>query len=146
MFKSASRFSKAGFTLIELMVVVAIIAILAAIAYPSYLDSVRKSRRADGLAALTAAQVAQEKYRANHTTYGTLDQIGTGGTSPDSYYAMTVSGIISDFATCAISGSPSSTNFAIKASGQNGQDQDTGCTALCVDETGTFYPTACIRK
>jgi len=38
---------QAGFTLIELMIVVAIIAVLASVAYPSYQSYVIKSKRAD---------------------------------------------------------------------------------------------------
>jgi type IV pilus assembly protein PilE len=41
--------SNAGFTMIELMVVIAIMAILTMIAYPSYQESIRK---ADGLMGL----------------------------------------------------------------------------------------------
>ena len=60
-----------GFTLIELMVTVAIVAILAVIAYPSYQDYVRKSRMADGKAAILDVQLAQERFRANCPSYAT---------------------------------------------------------------------------
>jgi type IV pilus assembly protein PilE len=66
----------AGFTLIELMVVVAIMAILAAIAIPSFTEQVRKSRRTDAIQGLGDIQLKQERWRANHTTYGTGANIG----------------------------------------------------------------------
>lgn len=58
-----------GFTLIELMVVIAILGVLAAIAYPSYKSYVLKSRRAEAFGMLQRAQLAQEKYRLNHSSY-----------------------------------------------------------------------------
>lgn len=60
-----------GFTLIELMLVVAIVSILAAIAFPSYLDYLRKGRRADAHTSLMELKMAQEKFRANCTSYAT---------------------------------------------------------------------------
>jgi type IV pilus assembly protein PilE len=59
----------AGFTLIELMVVVAVVAILAAIAYPSYTDSVRKSRRAQAKADLVEYAAEAERFRTVNNTY-----------------------------------------------------------------------------
>jgi type IV pilus assembly protein PilE len=74
----------AGFTLMELMIVVAIVGILAAIAYPSYMDSVRKSRRADAKAALSNAAQALERYYTEKNTYlnATLGD-GAGAIFPD---------------------------------------------------------------
>lgn len=63
------RNTERGMTLIELMIVVVIVGILAAFAYPSYQNSVRKSRRADGEAALLAVQLAQEKLRTSCRFY-----------------------------------------------------------------------------
>lgn len=66
-----SRRLQAGFTLIELMVVVAVVAILAAIAFPSYQEQVRKSRRGQAKADLVEyAQLAERYHTVNNTYVG----------------------------------------------------------------------------
>ena len=67
--RSLFRRKAAGFTLIELMVVVAVVAILAAIAYPSYQDSVRKSRRAQAKADMVEYAALAERFRTVNNTY-----------------------------------------------------------------------------
>jgi type IV pilus assembly protein PilE len=81
-----------GFTLMELMIVVAIIGILAAIAYPSYTEYVTRSKRSDAKAALLQVQLAEEKWRANHTSYGSSADIGISA-SPDGHYTITYADI-----------------------------------------------------
>jgi type IV pilus assembly protein PilE len=122
-----------GFTLIELLIVVAVIGILAAIAIPSYLDYVRKSRRSDALTALGNARLAQEKYRANNSSYGTAAQIAIGSTSPDGYYNITVS-------------NNTSTTYTITADPTGAQAGDSACDPITVNETGVFSPAACARR
>ncbi len=61
----------AGFTLMEVMIVVFIIGILAAVAYPNYTEHVQRARRAEGKAALLKTQGALERYFTVNNTYTT---------------------------------------------------------------------------
>ena len=133
------RFAR-GFTLIELMIVVAIGGILASIAYPSYTEYVRKGRRSDGMAALAAVQQAQERWRSNNVSYGSLAAIGAGTTSAKGYY------------TIAITGTPTATAYTAVATATGAQASDTKCTTLTVrmvggtltyGSSGTASPASC---
>jgi type IV pilus assembly protein PilE len=70
-----------GFTLIELMIVVLVIAVLASLAMSGYTKQIRKSRRAEARQALSDLALRQEKFRSNHTAYGTCNEVsGTDST------------------------------------------------------------------
>ncbi|MGH8107157.1 MAG: type IV pilin protein [Arenimonas sp.] len=84
----------AGFTLIELMIVITVVTILVAIAVPSYNSQMRKSRRAEAKQILSAMQLEQEKWRASHATYGTSAAPPTASNVPipntSTYYNVTM--------------------------------------------------------
>jgi type IV pilus assembly protein PilE len=88
-----------GFSLIELIIAVAVLGIIAAVALPVFNDSIRKSRRSEAFAALSAVQLAQERFRANNATFAdnlTAAQnaspagLGQQSTTPSGFYAITI--------------------------------------------------------
>lgn len=119
-----------GFTLIELMIVVMVIGILATIAIPAYNDSVRKGKRADGKAALTSLANTLERC---YTQYGSYNSGSCSITSPQNsesgYYSITIT--------------RGATTFSLSAAGQNGQENDTGCTPLTLNQTNVKGPSGC---
>ncbi len=114
----------AGFTLIELMIVVVVIAILGAIAYPSYQDHVRKGRRAQAKADLVEYAQLAERYHTANNSY--LNFTVPSSTSPrDGNGVYTIGGAFN------------ANTFSITASPIVGTDQtkDT-CGGLAIDQAG----------
>ncbi len=59
----------AGFTLVEVLIVLAILSILVSIAYPTYAGYIVRTRRTEGQVALIEAMQKQERHRAQHNRY-----------------------------------------------------------------------------
>jgi prepilin-type N-terminal cleavage/methylation domain-containing protein len=67
--RNANSRSTAGFSLIELMIVVAIVGILAAVAIPSFRTYIQKSKTAEAVTFLGEIRQREESYRAEFGTY-----------------------------------------------------------------------------
>ncbi|WP_454780529.1 type IV pilin protein [Legionella sp. WA2022007384] len=129
---------KKGFSLIELVIALAIIAILVMISMPSYFNYVMRSRRTEGINTLNSIQLAQEKYRGQNTTYGTLANVWNGVTTTENgYYALAAT-------------NNTATGYTLTATAQGAQANDTqngvSCATLTLTVNGlntTRTPQAC---
>lgn len=128
----------AGFTLIEIMIVVAVLGILVAIAYPSYMERVREGRRTDGHAALLEAAALQERFfTINNSFTGTINNIG-GSSSAEGYYTISVD-VSAGTTGCAAANDC----FVLTAAAIGPQEGDVGCTSMTLSHTGIKAPAGC---
>ena len=113
----SGRRASGGFTLVETLIAVGIAAVVSGIAYPSIESQVLRARRSDGLASLMQAQLAQERHRANHRSYGDLVAIGARPTSLSGHYAIEVAASAAD-------------GYELIATATGRQARDTTCRTL----------------
>jgi type IV pilus assembly protein PilE len=128
------RRAAAGFTLIEVIIVVVIVSILVAIALPAYQNSMRKGRRADAKAGLMDATNRQERFMLDRSTY-TQDMTNLGfGADPmiseEGHYSIDVE---APDPNC-----PLATCYTLTATPVTGgaQSEDAFCTSFTVKSTG----------
>src|SRR5450759_1499239 len=69
MHSTLRKFAQAGFTLVELLIVVIILAILAAIVIPQFSSSTKDAQESALDANLSALRSAIELYKVQHTSY-----------------------------------------------------------------------------
>nr|WP_311732017.1 type IV pilin protein [Variovorax paradoxus] len=111
-----SRRRSAGFTLIEVMIVVAIIGILAAVALPAYNDYVRRGQIPEAFNALSDYRTKMEQYYQDNRNYGSAAACANNATA-NSWNTFPVTIKYFTF-TCATSNSQQ--NYTITATGASG--------------------------
>lgn len=116
----------AGFTLIELMIVIAIIGVLASIAYASYTNQVVSSRRAAATTCmLEYAQLMERRYTTS-MAYNAGGDVPTLGCENEisAFYTITVDNIAAN-------------TFSVTAEPQGQQlSRDSKCGTLALTHTG----------
>jgi type IV pilus assembly protein PilE len=130
----------AGFTMIELMIVVAIIAILTAIAYPSYVTYITKSHRVAAEGCLSEYANYMERYYTTNLNY---KEASDGTANPLSDGSLTLACASpqqtgANYRYDLPAGSLSVSQYTVEAVPQNAQaSRDTKCGTLTLDQTGT---------
>jgi type IV pilus assembly protein PilE len=128
----------AGFTLVELMIVLLIASILIAIAVPSYNTEVRKSRRTDAKTALLDLAGREERFYNTNNNYSALpSDLGYGaGAFPmavgNGYYDVNVAFTAYNPGPPAVAPTYTLTAYPVTAD----QLKDTQCTLFTLTSTG----------
>lgn len=129
--RSIGQSAVAGFSLIEMLVVIAILGILTAIVFPSYNGSLNKSRRTDAKIALADAVKNMERCFATHNQYNHA--------SCSSYPAAGVNSVLSaEGHYKVVATTLTETTFTLTATPVAGspQSKDTHCQQFSIDSTG----------
>jgi type IV pilus assembly protein PilE len=123
-----------GFTLAEILTVMVVVIVLLALAIPMWRTHQLRVHRADGRAALIAAQSAQDRYFGVHARYARGAEItapapsglGLAPASEHGFYRIEVTTSADGLAYVATA----------HAAGAQGQQDDSRCAELTLDQTG----------
>ena len=134
---SLRKSGEAGFTLIELMIVVVIATILVSIALPMYLGQIRESRRTEARNYLVELAAREERYFATQNVYtSTASNLGysSWGSVGSGYYSISAPSVPDPSAP---TGAPPSYSLTAQAVSGKGQDKDTTCKSFTIESNGT---------
>jgi len=134
------RRKAAGFTLIELMIVVAVVAILAAIAWPSYQEYVRRGQRAEARAAVLKAEGWLERFYTENNRYSN-NAANNANSAFSTLFATVPTGSAAGAARYTVALTVDATTYTVTVAPANGMVGD-ACGSYVKTSTGTLTSTA----
>lgn len=132
--RRTTRLGQGGVTLIEGLTALVAVTVMTAIAIPMWRTHVLRMQRADGAAALTVIQAAQDEYFGRHARYANDRQLATPkpqglaqqAHSPKGFYRLTI----------VTSGDGLGYTASAHAMAAVLRQKDERCTVLRVDHNG----------
>ncbi|MFN7931395.1 MAG: prepilin-type N-terminal cleavage/methylation domain-containing protein [Blastocatellia bacterium] len=139
LFSSKTQHSQAGFSLIELLIVVGIVGVLAAIVAPLLLDARVTSQRTAAISNMRTMHTAEHNYFHQNSRYANLSELNTFqggglGTMMNST-ELTTNGYTYQMVPPAPSTTSLATNFTIES---NGYERDGTPAKYMVSTNGTM--------
>ena len=131
----STRRRGAGFTLLELVVVVAIVAILASLAIAGYEFAIRKARRSAAQGCVAEGAQFMERFYTTNLNYA--QDLGGNGVALPACSGDVAGAYLVGFAA----GQPTATTFVIQAVPQGRQARD-ACGTMSMNQTGRRLPEA----
>ena len=130
--RAAARWTTAGMTLVELVIVVVVVAILASIAVPGYRNHVLRTQRVEARTALLDLAAAQEKFYLVHNTYANSQQLTAA--PPDGLGLPATTG--NGGYTITIADGADATGFSAMATAVGTQAADGDCATFTINQLG----------
>lgn len=130
-----SRRMSAGFSLIEVMIVVVVVGILASIAYPSYVNSIMRTHRATAQACLGSYAAFMERFYTTNLRYD-QDTAGDAVTLPVLECAS-ASNSGDNYTYSLVAANLGATTYTLQATPIGTQaSRDSQCATLSMTHTG----------
>ena len=118
-----TRGSMRGFTVIELLVAASVAGVLSSVALPGFENQLQRARRSTVLVAMMQIQLAQERFRSNGISYGSLGEIGVPGVSPAGHYTLQTTAATAE-------------GYEVLATAVGAQARDTACRFMRLSALG----------